>query len=48
MVLGERHTDHGTYVMLAKALVEVGEVLPLIIESGIGVGGDGVVSVLSH
>ena len=48
VVLGIRHTDHGANIVLAKLLVEVGEVLPLIVEAGVGVGRDRIVITLSH
>ena len=45
-VLRKRHTDHRVDIVLTKALCEVGKVLPLIIQSGVGTGRYGVLVAL--
>ena len=48
MVFGVRHTNHGAHIVLAKRMEEVGEIFPLVIESRVGGGGNGIVVAVGH
>ena len=48
MVLRVRHTGHSAYIVLTELLVEVGKVLPLIVETCIGIGRDRIGLALGH
>ncbi|CUQ04169.1 Uncharacterised protein [Segatella copri] len=48
MILGKRHTCHGTNSVLADCCQIVGKVLPLIVQAIIGIRFNGIVFTMCH
>ena len=48
MILGKRHTCHGTNSVLADCCQIVGKVLPLIVQTIIGIRFNGIVFTMCH